>query len=108
MGNDKGQTDDAPWSPSTARGCSANAVHACTCADGALDRMTCKELQHNCCALILQLHAQMVSLAITSCEELWCSMFQMVFLVITHCEELRYYGPFEEKEAQAHREEIRR
>jgi hypothetical protein len=32
----------------------------------------------------------------------------MVFLVITHCEELRYYGPFEEKEAQAHREEIRR
>eukprot|EP00983_Pelagomonas_calceolata_P001305 44742-Pelagomonas_calceolata.AAC.2 len=33
---------------------------------------------------------------------------QMVFLVITHCEELRYYGPFEEKEAQAHREEIRR
>ncbi|KAF5828878.1 hypothetical protein DUNSADRAFT_16864 [Dunaliella salina] len=33
---------------------------------------------------------------------------KMVFLVITHCEELRYYGPFEEKEAQAHREEIRR
>jgi len=32
----------------------------------------------------------------------------MVFLAITHCEELRYYGPFEEKEAQAHREEIRR
>lgn len=32
----------------------------------------------------------------------------MVFLVITHCEELRYYGPFEEMEAQAHREEIRR
>ena len=37
-----------------------------------------------------------------------CIHTQMVFLVITHCEELRYYGPFEEKEAQAHREEIRR